>query len=187
MTRLYAGLGAAALLLALVWGGYSWAHRRGEADGYGICKAEYVPMLEARDRAIQAYQDDATARAVALIAAQKAKADAEAKAARDLEEQSNAYTDRINRLQSGIAGARRELDRLRDNLATASVSAAGGVHVAQTSGTRSPVDGAAAGLGGIAADCAGRYLTMGELAAKLAEQVTGLQSYARVAHQACGR
>ena len=187
MTKLYAGLGAAALLLALVWGGYSWAHRRGEADGYGICKAEYVPMLEARDRAIQAYQDDATARAVALIAAQKAKADAEAKAARDLEEQSNAYTDRINRLQAGIAGARRELDRLRDNLATAAVSSAGGVHVTQTAGSRSQADGTGTGLGGIAADCAGRYLSMGELAARLAEQVTGLQGYAKTAHRACGQ
>ncbi len=187
MTKLYAGLGAAALLLAIVWGGYSWAHRKGEAEGYGMCKAEYVPMLEQRDRAIQAYQDDATARAVALIAAQKAKAEAEAKAARDLEEQSNAYTDRINRLQAGIAGARRELDRLRDNLATAAVSAAGGVSVAQTSGTRPAPDGAASGPAGIAGDCAGRYLAMGELAARLAEQVTGLQGYAKTAHRACGQ
>ncbi len=187
MTRLYAGLGALALLLAVVWGGYSWAHRRGEADGYGICKAEYVPMIEARDRAIQAYQDDATARAVALIAAQKAKADAEAKAARDLEEQANDYTQRIGRLQAGIAGARRELDRLRDNLATASVSSASGVHVAQTSGTRPAPDGTGTGPAGIAADCAGRYIAMGELAARLAEQVTGLQGYARVAHRACGQ
>ncbi len=187
MIRLYAGLGALALLLAVVWGGYSWAHRRGEAAGYGECKAEYVPMLESRDRAIQAYQDENDQRSRQLIAAQQAKAAAEAKAARELEEQSNAYTDRINRLQSGIAGARRELVRLRDNLATAAVSSAGGVHVTQTAGARSPVDGAAAGLGGIAADCAGRYLTMGELAAKLAEQVTGLQGYARTAHQACGQ
>lgn len=187
MTRLYAGLGAAALLLAIVWGGYSWAHRRGEADGYGMCKAEYVPMLEARDRAIQAYQDENAKRAAALIAAQEAKAAAEAKAAKDLEEQSNAYTDRINRLQAGIAGARRELDRLRDNLATASVSSASGVHVAQTSGPRSPADGTATGPAGIASDCAGRYLALGGLAARLAEQVTGLQGYAKTAHRACGQ
>lgn len=187
MTKLYAGLGAAALLLAIVWGGYSWAHRRGEADGYGMCKAEYVPMLEARDRAIQAYQDENAKRAAALIAAQEAKAAAEAKAAKDLEEQSNAYTDRINRLQAGIAGARRELDRLRDNLATAAVSSASGVSVSQTSGTRPATDGAAAGPASIAGECASRYLAMGELAGRLAEQVTGLQMYARTAQSACGR
>lgn len=183
--RIYSTIGGVALIGAVAWGAYTWAYGRGETAGDLMCRAELNPVIERQGGQIAEYRAEADARARAVQAAQAAKVAAEESLRRQMEDQANAYTSRIASLEAGTAGARRELVRLRDALATARVSA-DSLSRPVTASTGPAPDGPAPGPAGIAAACAERYLDMGGLAARLAEQVIGLQAYARLAHRACG-
>lgn len=186
MTRLYAWIGGLALLALVVWGAYSWAHGRGHADGYGECRAEYQPLLDYRDRQIEDFKAEAQARQRAVALAQQAREAAEVSLKRQMEDQANAYTDRIRSLEAGAAGARRELLRLRDALETARVSTDSLLRpIAARPG--SPADGTASPAERVIRECAEERVAVGGLAARLAEQVIGLQAYARLAQRACGQ
>lgn len=178
MIRLYAGIAGAVLLAVVVWVAYAWAHGRGEAQGYGTCTAEYQPRI---DR----LQSDKLAAQQAVIAAQQQKAAAESALAKQLQEQADEYSARIKTLEAGNAGARRELGRMRDALATARTSLRA-LSESEATGPRPAADGAAADTGQLLGECAGRLVEMGGQADRLAAQVIGLQAYARIAHRACG-
>lgn len=180
--RMYAILAAvlvgAVVLLGLAWAAYAWAHGRGVTDGYGTCTAEYQPRIDAlQSEKLRAQQ--------AVIAAQQAKAAAESALAKQLQEQADEYSARIKSLEAGNAGARRELDRLRDALATARVGIRNLVE-SKATGTGPAPDGAAADAGQLLGECGARLVEMGGQADRLAAQVIGLQAYARLAHRACG-
>lgn len=180
--RMYAFLAAvligAVVLLGLAWAAYAWAHGRGEAQGYGTCTAEYQPRI---DR----LQSDKLAAQQAVIHAQQAKAAAEATLAKQLEVQADEYTQRIKSLEAGNAGARRELQRLRDALATARIGLRD-LGKSASAGAGPAPDGAAADAGQLLGECAGRLVEVGGSADRLAAQVIGLQAYARLAQRACG-
>jgi len=171
---------------AFIGGAYYWAHARGEAEGYGECRAEYEPMLVARDRKIEEYMAEAEARKQAVLAAQRAKEAVEMIFKRQMQEQTDAYTARLQQLEAGNAGARRELVRLRDALATARVSTDSLLKPINPA-SRPASDGATSVAETVIRECAERRVEMGGLAARLAEQVIGLQAYARLAQQACSR
>lgn len=176
--RLYAYIAGAVLLAAVAWAAYTWAHERGATAGYGTCTAEYQPRI---DR----LQSEKLAAQQAVIAAQKAKAAAEASLAAQLQEQADEYTARIKTLEAGNAGARRELGRLRDALATARVSLRA-LSQPAPAGPGPATDGAAADTGQLLSECGARLVEVGGQADRLAAQVIGLQAYARIAHRACG-
>lgn len=179
MIRLYAYAAAGLMTLALLIVAYQWAHKRGETDGYGTCTAEFQPRIDAlQSEKLRAQQ--------AVIAAQQAKAAAEASLAAQLEDQARDYSQRIRDLEVGNAGARRELGRLRDALATARTSLR---HLSQSAsaGTGPAADGGAAGAtGSLLGECAAQLVEVGGRADSLVAQVVGLQAYARLAHKACG-
>ena len=178
MIRVYAGIVGAMALALFIWGAYSWAHGRGEADGYGACTAEFQPRIDRmQSEKLQAQQ--------AVIAAQQAKATAEATLAKQLEDQADEYSKRIATLEAGNAGARRELGRLRDALATARTSLRSLSQSAHSRAGPAP-DGSPADTGELLSACAGRLVEVGGSADRLAAQVIGLQAYARLAHKACG-
>jgi hypothetical protein len=165
-------------VLAVLSAAYWWAHGKGEKKGYGICTAEFQPRIDKlQDEKLQAQQ--------AVIAAQQAKAIAEASLAKQLEDQADEYSKRIAVLEAGNAGARRELGRLRDALATARTSLR---HLSQpaAAGAGPATDGSPADTGELLSQCAGRLVEVGGSADRLAAQVIGLQAYARLAHKACG-
>lgn len=178
MIRLYAGIAGTFLLLVVLWAAYAWAHGRGEQAGYGTCTAEFQPRIDA-------LQSDKLKAQQAVIAAQQAKALAEATLAAQLEEQARDYSQRIRTLEAGNAGARRELGRLRDALATARVSLS---HLSKppSAGTGPSADGAPADTGQLLGACGERLVELGNAADRLAAQVIGLQAYARIAHKSCG-
>lgn len=178
MIRLYAGIAGAVLLAVVVWVAYAWAHGRGEAQGYGTCTAEYQPRI---DR----LQSDKLAAQQAVIAAQQQKAAAESALAKQLQEQADEYSARIKTLEAGNAGARRELARLRDALATARIGLRS-LAESKTAGTGHAPDGGAADTGQLLGACAERLVEVGGSADRLAAQVIGLQAYARLAQRACG-
>lgn len=157
---------------------YAWARGHGVAAGIEQCTADYAPRIEQ-------YERQQREQAQAVIAAQAATRAAEDRLAAQIEEQSHAYTTRIRALEAGAVGARRELQRLRDAVATARASAralAGGAPAA----AGPAADGAAAGPFDALGECAAERVEVGGLAARLAEQVIGLQAYARLAQRACG-
>jgi len=45
MTRIYAALGGAALLLLVAWGAYSWIDGRAADRAWGECRADYEPRV----------------------------------------------------------------------------------------------------------------------------------------------
>lgn len=182
MNRLYAyGIGLLGLLALLAAAGtltYGWAYKRGETAGYGVCTAAYQPRI---DR----LQGEKLAAQQAVIAAQQAKAAAESALAKQLQEQADEYSARIRTLEAGNAGARRELGRLRDALATARVSLRS-LSQSETARAGPAPDGSSADTGQLLGECAGRLVELGGQADRLAAQVIGLQAYARIAHRACG-
>lgn len=177
--RLYAyAIGVAALVAAgLV--AYQLIHRAGLDEGYGICEAEYQPRIDRM-------QSEKLAAQQAVIAAQKARADAEASLAAQLEEQANEHSKREQALRAGRDGLQRELGRLRDALATANLGVRSLLEP-KAAGAGSAADGAAAGSpGALLGECAAQLAEVGGRADSLLGQVIGLQAYARLAHRACG-
>lgn len=176
--RLYAyAIGVAALVAAgLV--AYQLIHRAGLDEGYGLCEAEYQPRIDRM-------QSEKLAAQQAVIAAQRAKADAEASLAAQLEEQAHEHSKREQALRAGRDGLQRDLVRLRDALATARVSLRA-LGQPEAAGARPQADGAAAGAGELLGECATQLAEVGGRADSLAAQVIGLQAYARIAHRACG-
>jgi chromosome segregation ATPase len=184
MIRLYAWIGGAALIVALLGGAYIAIYSKGKTAGDLMCRSELGPVIKARDVQIENYKTEADARARAVASVQAAKAAAEESLRRQMEDQRNDYSQRLAALEAGNAGARRELVRLRDALATARVSTDSLLRPV-ASGTGPAPDGAASVAERVIRECAERRVEVGGLAARLAEQVIGLQAYARAAHQAC--
>lgn len=186
MIKLYGGLVAAALVAGAAWIAYGWAAGQGAAAERLVCDAEWSSEVQTlRKDKLQAQQDKLRAQQ-AVIEAQQQRAVAEAALGQQLEEQAHAYTQRIKSLETGSAGTRRELQRLRDALATARASLR---HLSQPAAASAgpAADGAAADAGELLGSCGARLVELGGSADRLAAQVIGLQAYARIAQQSCGR
>lgn len=180
MTRIYAALGGAALLLLVAWGAYRWIDGRAADRAWGECRADYEPRVTT----LTTERDDARLELSVMRAQAEARARAIDAATEQLEQERSANAQRVRVLESASAGARRELRRLHDALATARVSADSILR----SGVSSPgpvADGRAAGTGELLGECASRLVEVGGHADRLAAQVIGLQAYARLAQRAC--
>lgn len=88
---------------------------------------------------------------------------------------SEAYTNEIKRRDISAAAARRELDRLRQSIASAASSS----NASPAAPDRPPVDGAAPVAGNLLGECAEELVAMGGHAERLSGQVMSLQDYVR--------
>lgn len=146
--------------------------------------AAYVKGREHGAEAVQARWDaERVTQLQAHAAAQAAKSKAEDALAVQLQEQSNAHTQEIGRRDTAVAGARTELARLRDALATTAASLR---HLTPATPT-GPAPDATAPVRDVLGSCAQELVGLGEQADRLASQVTGLQSYAKLAQGTCGQ
>lgn len=159
---------AAGVVVAALAGSHWYAYRIGKTAG---------------EQRIEALWGAERARLVA--AAEQARADRERREAdlrREAKEREDAYTEELRRQAGATAAARRELDRLRDAIAT---DAANRQPVSPDTGTGPAHDGTRAGE--LLGQCAAELVEMGGHADRLAGKVAGLQGYAREAHQVCGQ
>jgi len=162
-------LGIIALVFALVVGGFT-LHRAGVRSG------------EAR---IQAQWDaERLAHAEAVQRAQRAKEAAERDLAIRLQEASDAHTVTLDRLRESESAAGRAQLRLRAAIATAAL---GHREQPQAAAAGRQADDRAAAARELLPACARELEQMGAAAGGLAAQVIGLQAYARIAQQSCGR
>lgn len=162
-------LAALALSAATGLAGYFYGHSGGVDEG----RAE----IQAR------WDEQSAAQSKAIVDALLAKQESDAKLSRQLQEQSNEHTETNRRRDLADAGARRELQRVRDALATARIGAR---ERGDAPAPRPQADGAPSAAGELLGACAERLVELGGQAGKLAAQVIGLQAYARLAQQACG-
>lgn len=183
MIRMYATIVGVAVLVvaALVMGRavYRNVYNAGAKQERLVCDAEWAPRVDALTKEKIAAQH-------AVIAAQQARAAAEASLAAQLEEQAHEHSKREAALRAGRDGLQRELGRLRDALATANLGVRSLLEP-KAAGAGSAADGAAAGSpGALLGECAAQLAEVGGRADSLLGQVIGLQAYARLAHRACG-
>jgi hypothetical protein len=89
MIRLYAWIGGAALIVALLGGAYIAIYSKGKTAGDLMCRSELGPVIKARDVQIENYKTEADARARAVASVQAAKAAAEESLRRQMEDQRN--------------------------------------------------------------------------------------------------
>lgn len=182
MIRMYAMIVGVAVLVvaALVMGRavYRNVYNAGAKQERLVCDAEWAPRVDALTKEKIAAQH-------AVIAAQQARAAAEASLAAQLEEQAHEHSKREAALRAGRDGLQRELARLRDALATARIGLRS-LAESKTAGTGHAPDGGAADTGQLLGACAERLVEVGGSADRLAAQVIGLQAYARLAQRACG-
>lgn len=158
---------AAGVIAVALTGSHWYAYRSGKESG---------------EQRIEALWGAERARLVS--AAEQARIEREQREAdlrREAKEREDAYTEELRRQAGATAAARRELDRLRDAVAT---DAANRQPVTENPGTRPAPDDARAG--DLLGQCAQELVDMGGHADRLAGKVTGLQSYARTAHGVCG-
>jgi hypothetical protein len=142
----------------------------------------YVKGRSSGAQAVQARWDaERVAQLQAHADALAAKSKAEDALARQLQAQADAHTQEIQRRDAAGAGARTELARLRDALATTATSR----HDPQATPT-GPAPDAAAAARDVLGSCAQELVGLGEQADRLAGQLIGLQDYARLAQRTCG-
>lgn len=159
---------AVGVIAVALTGSHWYAYRSGKAAG-----EQRIEALWGAERANLV---------AAAEAARTEREQREADLRRAAQEREDAYTEELRRQAGATAAARRELDRLRDAIAT---DAANRQPVAPDTGARPAPDDARAG--DLLGQCAAELVTMGGHADRLAGKVTGLQSYARQAHEACGK
>lgn len=162
-------LGIVALVVALVVGGFG-IHRAGVTSGEARIQAQWDAERLAHAEAVQRAQRDKEA--------------AERDLAIRLQESADAHTATLDRLRESESAAGRAQLRLRAALATAAIGAR---EQPQATAAGCAADGAATAAGELLGECAARLVELGGSADRLAAQVVGLQAYARIAQQSCGR
>ena len=145
--------------------------------GYWAGHGKGVAALQARWDAERVSQYQAIEKARQEAAEARQRADA------DLAKQKESYDAERRRQADASVATGRELQRLRDALAT---SALGHRERASAQGSGPRTDGAAAAAGELLAACGQALAGMGDDARRLAAQVIGLQGYARTAQKVCG-
>lgn len=161
-------VGLVAVLLAVlglvVFGLGKLDAMRQEADaaGYNRAQAEYQARALAATAAIRATEQQAAARVAAIERANHAKQ-------RDFE--------------AAVAGAGRELDQLRAQLASIAAAPGGGAPGHDASPTPGRDGGAAAAV--VAGECAGELIALAEAAEPVRRRLSALQDYVRALGPAC--
>lgn len=154
------------------------------AGGVGYWSG-YLKGRTAGEEAVHArWQTERNLQQQAVDRARREAAAIERAAEVAMERQRGAYDAEIARRAADAAATGRELQRLRDAIATAAI---GRRERAGPPGAGSPPDGPAAATGELLAACGQALVGMGEDARNLAAQVIGLQGYAKTAQEVCGR
>jgi len=133
-----------------------------DAAGYGRAQAEYQARALAANAALRATEQQAAARVAAIERASNAKQ-------RDFE--------------AAVAGAGRELERLRAQLASIAAAPGGGATGSDAAAAPGRDGGAAAAV--VAGQCAGELIALAEAAEPVRRRLSTLQAYVLALGPSC--
>lgn len=150
------GVSVVACVLAMA-GGYLWGNKNG---------ADSIRSEWQRER-LEAH--------ITLEKERQRVADIERQMEQSVRKQADAHSADVRRREAAAISARRELDRLRDSLA----SAVDRGPIAAPANDRPSTDGASAAVAELLRKCAAELVAMGDAAGRLAGQVSGLQQYVK--------
>lgn len=150
---------------------------------FGWLNGNELGLKSGRSEIQERWDADRLAQAAALEKARAEKDAAERRAARQIQEKIDEYSEHIRRRDASINTNRRELVRLRSALATANL---GLRKQSEATGTGHEAHGASGRPAEYLGQCATRLVEMGERTSTLAGKVIALQKYARIAQNTCG-